>query len=251
MADALRLYALKGLVTGAAEGIGEAVARTFAKHGAQVLAVDFRDSRITTAFGKVQRISTLATDRNDRSAFDLMVGTVRERLSGLDILVNNFPDLADFPASHDEQEGSRTFQPWLERIAATTRSVLPLLKKSPAGRIINVGALRSTFGRHGDAGFAAAEKALAELTTSQAADYGGFGITANYIQPGAIMTASSRAIFEADKSFRDYCIARSAAKRLGEPVDIAKVALFLASDDSVFVSGTGIAADGGVLPDTA
>ena len=63
------------------------------------------------------------------------------------------------------------------------------------------------------------------------------------------MTADSRAIFEADKAFRDWCIQRSAARRLGEPVDIAKVALFLASDDSVFVSGTGIAADGGLSPD--
>jgi NAD(P)-dependent dehydrogenase (short-subunit alcohol dehydrogenase family) len=249
MADALRLYALKGLVTGAADGIGEAVARTFAKHGAQVLAVDFRDSRIATAFGKVQGISTLATDNNEKSAFDLMVGTVRERLKGLDILVNNFPDLADTSLADDEQEDGRTLERWLDRIAATTRSVLPLLKKSPAGRIINIGALRSTFGRNGDAAFAASERALAGLTASQAAEYGGFGITANYIQPGAIMTPTSRAVFESDRSFRDYCIARSAAKRLGEPVDVAKVALFLASDDSVFVSGTGIAADGGMLPD--
>jgi NAD(P)-dependent dehydrogenase (short-subunit alcohol dehydrogenase family) len=63
------------------------------------------------------------------------------------------------------------------------------------------------------------------------------------------MTPSSRAVFDADKSFRDWCIARSAARRLGEPVDVAKVALFLASDDAVFVSGTGIVADGGILPD--
>lgn len=246
MADTLRLYALKGLVTSAAEGIGEAVARTFAKHGAQVLAVDSRDSRIATAFGKVHGISTLATDDNEKSAFDLIVGTVRERLNGLDILVNNFPDLADVSLPDDD---GRTLERWLDRVAATTRSVLPLLKKSPAGRIINIGALRSTFGRHGDAAFAASEKALAGLTASQAAEYGGFGITANYIRPGAIMTPASRAVFGSDKAFRDYCIARSAAKRLGEPVDVAKVALFLASDDSVFVSGTGIAADGGMLPD--
>jgi 3-oxoacyl-[acyl-carrier protein] reductase len=251
MTDAARLYALKGLVTGAAEGIGEAVARTFAKHGAQVLAVDFRDSRIATAFTKVQGISTLPTDGNDRAAADLLVGTVRERLRGLDILVNNYPHLADVLAPGDDPSNPGAFQPWLDRIAETTRSLLPLLKKSPAGRIINIGALRSTFGRDGEAAFAAAEAALRGLTASQAAEYGGFGITANYIQPGAIMTPASRTVFDADKSFRDYCIARSAAKRLGEPVDVAKVSLFLASDDSVFVSGTGIAADGGILPKTA
>jgi NAD(P)-dependent dehydrogenase (short-subunit alcohol dehydrogenase family) len=111
-----------------------------------------------------------------------------------------------------------------------------------------MGALRSSFGRGGEAQFEAAGKALANLTASQAAEYGQFGINANYIQPGAIMTPSSRAVFDADKSFRDWCIARSAARRLGEPVDVAKVALFLASDDAVFVSGTGIAADGGIPP---
>jgi NAD(P)-dependent dehydrogenase (short-subunit alcohol dehydrogenase family) len=58
-------------------------------------------------------------------------------------------------------------------------------------------------------------------------------------------------LFERDKSLRDYLIARSAARRLGEPIDVAKVALFLASDDSVFVSGNGIVVDGGALPDPA
>jgi NAD(P)-dependent dehydrogenase (short-subunit alcohol dehydrogenase family) len=62
------------------------------------------------------------------------------------------------------------------------------------------------------------------------------------------MTPRSRRVFAEDRDLRDYCISLSAARRLGEPVDIAKVALFLASDDSVFVSGSGIRADGGAGP---
>jgi NAD(P)-dependent dehydrogenase (short-subunit alcohol dehydrogenase family) len=243
MANALRLYALKGVVTGAAEGIGEAVARTFIKHGAEVLAVDSLDSRIDTAFSRVRGITAVAVDDHAEAASQELAGAIREHLDGLDILVNNVPQLSDFAA-----ESGHSLQPWLDRIMATTTAVLPFLKKSPAGRIINIGALRSSFGRRGEAEFEAAGKALADLTASQAAEYGRFGITANYIQPGAIMTPSSRAVFDADKSFRDWCIARSAARRLGDPVDVAKVALFLASDDAVFVSGTGIAADGGILP---
>jgi NAD(P)-dependent dehydrogenase (short-subunit alcohol dehydrogenase family) len=80
-------------------------------------------------------------------------------------------------------------------------------------------------------------------TATQTAE---FGINANYIQLGAIMTPESRRVFNNDKELRDFCIQRSAAKRLGEPVDVAKVVLFLATDDSVFVSGTGIVVDGGV-----
>lgn len=243
MANALRLYARKGAVTGASEGIGEAVARTFVKHGAEVLAADSLDSRIDTTFARVRGITAVALEDDPAAASRDLAGAVRERLEGLDILVNNLPHSSDFAA-----EIGQSLQPWLDRIGATTAALLPFLKKSPAGRIINIGALRSSFGPSGQAGFEAAEAALAALTASQAAEYGRFGITANYIQPGAIMTPASRAVFDADKSFRDWCIARSAARRLGEPVDIAKVALFLASDDAVFVSGTGIAADGGMLP---
>ena len=92
----------------------------------------------------------------------------------------------------------------------------------------------------GPAGLSAAIR-LKQLAT----EAGPHGINANYIQPGAVMTPTSRRVFNSDKELRDFCIERSAAKRLGEPIDIAKVALFLASDDSVFVSGTGIVVDGG------
>jgi NAD(P)-dependent dehydrogenase (short-subunit alcohol dehydrogenase family) len=70
-------------------------------------------------------------------------------------------------------------------------------------------------------------------------------VTANYVQPGAIMTPASRDVFKKDMALRDFCISASAARRLGEPVDVAKVVLFLASDDAAFVSGTGIVVDGG------
>jgi NAD(P)-dependent dehydrogenase (short-subunit alcohol dehydrogenase family) len=86
---------------------------------------------------------------------------------------------------------------------------------------------------------------LAELTTALASETGEFGITANYGQPGAIMTPTSREAFKKDMALRDFCIAHSAAHRLGEPIDVAKVVLFLASDDAAFVNGTGVVVDGG------
>jgi len=125
------------------------------------------------------------------------------------------------------------------------RSALPHLKKSPQGRIINIGFLRSIFAADGADAFANSEQNLAALTRALGAETGEFGITANYIQPGAIMTPTSREVFKKDMALRDFCIAQSAARRLGEPVDVAKVALFLASDDAVFVSGTGVLVDGG------
>ena len=125
------------------------------------------------------------------------------------------------------------------------RAALPHLKKSPAGRIINMGFLRSAFSADASDASAKAEKDLANLTRALAVEIGEFGITANYVQPGGVMTPDSRDVFRKDKALRDHCIKNSAAKRLGEPVDVAKVVLFLASDDATFVSGTGIAVDGG------
>jgi NAD(P)-dependent dehydrogenase (short-subunit alcohol dehydrogenase family) len=125
------------------------------------------------------------------------------------------------------------------------RAALPHLKKSPAGRIINMGFLRSCFAADATEARDRAEQDLKNLTRALAVEIGEFGITANYVQPGGVMTPGSRDVFRKDKTLRDHCINRSAARRLGEPVDIAKVVLFLASDDAVFVSGTGIAVDGG------
>lgn len=126
------------------------------------------------------------------------------------------------------------------------RAALPFLKKSPQGRIINIGFLRSCFGSAGESAFTHAERDLANMTRAIAVDAAEFAITANFIQPGAVMTPESREVFRKDKELRDFCIRRSSARRLGEPVDVAKVALFLASDDAVFVSGTGISVDGGL-----
>ena len=173
------------------------------------------------------------------------VANAVKKLGGIDILVAEFPLQVETPLA----DGDAELGPLLERRAALTgqicKAALPHLKKSPAGRIINIGFLRSLFAENGEAAFTAAEEDLADLTKELAARSGKFGITANYIQPGAIMTPASREVFRKNMTLRDFCIQHSAARRLGEPVDIAKVALFLASGDSAFVSGTGILVDGG------
>lgn len=247
MAEPLRVYGLKSIVTGAAGSIGEAIARTLVKHGADVVAVDAPDSGIESVFRRVRGVHALALDAGAQTTADRLHRTALE-MGGLDILVNNYAYLVD-ALSPDAGEAERSRQLEIQRklIAETSRAMLPLLKKSPAGRIINIGCLRSTFGANGSTEYAASRNALADLTVSQAMDVGTFGITANYVQPGAIMTAASRPVFDADRAFRDQCIANSAAKRLGEPIDVAKVVLFLATGDAVFVSGTGIVVDGGVV----
>ena len=249
MADPLRLYGMKALVTSATGGVGEAVARTLIKHGAEVLAVDDPKSGVEQHFASVRGIHGLPREFNDPDRIPALVEEAAGKLGALDILVNDFPLAPETPIGDDEAGLDMLLRRRAELIMATCRSALPFLKKSPAGRIINMGFLRSAFAANARSASQKAERDLAAISRALAAETGSSGITANYVQPGAIMTPESREMFRKDKTLRDYCISTSAAKRLGEPVDVAKVVLFLASDDAVFVSGTGVAVDGGRTDD--
>jgi 3-oxoacyl-[acyl-carrier protein] reductase len=246
MADALRLFGLRAVVTGADSGIGEAIARTLAKHGAEVLAVDTTQSGIETHFASVRGIRGAALDLHGADGPAQLTELAATELGVVDIIVCNISPHAGAPINDDDDSAlGPLLQKKHDRVSQISQQLLPMMKNSPAGRIIIIGFDRSVFGRNGSASYAKSKEKIAALTGRLAADAGQYGINVNYIQPGSVMTPESRKAFKADKELRDFCISRSAAKRVGEPVDIAKVALFLATDDSVFVSGTGIVVDGG------
>ncbi len=245
MDEPLRLYGLRALVTNAADGIGEAVARTLVKHGATVLAVDTVNSGVEQHFAAVKGINGHTANLTDAVRMPALIEDAIEHLGGIDILVSDFPLQGEAPLTDGDAALDTLLQTRADLILSICRSALPHLKKSPSGRIVNIGFLRSVFAADGADAYSQAEDNLAQITRALAAETGEFGITANYIQPGAIMTPASRDVFRKDKTLRDFCIGRSAAQRLGEPVDVAKVVLFLASDDAAYVSGTGIAVDGG------
>ena len=245
MGDPPRLYGLKALVTSGASGIGEAVARTLVKHGASVLAVDTINSGVEQHFRSVKGIEGHAANLTDATRMPALVEDAVARLGGIDILVNDFPVQPKTPLPDGDKALDELLDIRADLVTSICRSALPQLKKSPAGRIVNIGFLRSAFAEQGGQAYGQSEQNLAALTRALAADVGEFGITANYVQPGAIMTPASREIFRKNTALRDFCIAGSAARRLGEPVDIAKVVLFVVSDDAAFVNGTGIRADGG------
>ena len=247
MQESQRLHQLAAVVTGAATGIGEAIARVFAQQGARVLALDLAESGIDSHYRNVANVSGHVLDVAADDAPDAFAALVGSELGRLDILVNNAGVM------DEERVEAGTDAHW-DRIMANnvrpayrlSRVAIPMLKRSPAGRIVNLGALHSGYSTGGHAAYAASKHALAGLTRSLAGEVGGHGITVNFIQPGAIMTDMTRAQFREHPDHRDDLIQRSAMGRLGEPLDVARVALFLASDDAAFVTGTGIVVDGGV-----
>jgi NAD(P)-dependent dehydrogenase (short-subunit alcohol dehydrogenase family) len=239
-----RLHGMKAIVTGAAGGIGEAVALLFAKHGAEVLAVDGPDSGLEQAFRRRDAILTLARELTGDDTVDVIMELVAKRLGGLDILVNAGGISPDGSPGDDDRQATDAS---LDAMARLCRAAIPWLKKSPAGRIINIGTVMSSFGAEDRAAYAASRNAVSGLTQTLAGELGRDGITANFLEPGAIVTSNTRQAFRADRAFRDYWIGKSASGRLGEPLDVAKVALFLASDDAAFVSGQDLRVDGGAM----
>jgi NAD(P)-dependent dehydrogenase (short-subunit alcohol dehydrogenase family) len=245
MGDPLRLYGLNALVLNGGGGIGEATARTLVKHGASVVAVDTKNSDVERYFSTVRGITGLAAGLTDADQIPGLVQEAVDQMGGIDILINDFPVSFAMPMNASAEKLETLLQSRAALTMSACRAALPHLKKSPAGRIVNMGFLRSCFAADAKEACRRAEQDLKNLTRALAVEIGEFGITANYVQPGSVMTPESRAVFRKDKTLRDHCIKRSAARRLGEPFVVAKVVLFVASGDAVFVSGTGVAVDGG------
>ena len=202
MAEPPRLYGLKAIVTQAGSGIGEAIVRLLVKHGADVLAVDDANSNVERLFSKVKGANGVVANYRDPRILPSLIDDAMKSLGSLDILVNDFAVHPDkpVPASND------TLQAMLDRRAELTlglcRAALPYMKRSPAGRIVNIGYVRSAFAVDAAAAAAKAEQNLAALTRALAAETAAFGITANYVQPGGIMTPRARDIFKRDKALK-------------------------------------------------
>jgi len=246
MSDVPRLFGSRAVVTGAANGIGEAIVRTFLKHGARVVAIDGAESGVGSLYKSLKGVTPYSASVSDRRSAEEVLKKAAAELDGLDVVVNNGAIQPPSPIADGDDAALDTFlDRRIQLYSLIGRAALPLLSKSPAGRIINMGCVRSAFTLNGEQAYRRSRTAVAELTRALAAEAGTQGTTVNFIQPGAIMTHASRRVFSEDKVLRDHCIAHSAAKRLGEALDVAKVALFLASDDAVFVSGAGIQVDGG------
>ncbi len=230
------------LVTGAASGIGEAIARLFAEAGARVLAVDKDPVPANLGTAAQLQIDVSAVEAAQRIADCALA-----KLGGLDILVNNagvcLPGTAE---TQSDESWELTMAVNVTAPFRITRACLPLLKRSSQPRIINIGSLMSDFGGPGLCAYGTSKHAIAGLTKAMAADLGPFGITANFIQPGAIRSAITRPFLE-DAEFRRYWEEKAPLGRIGDPEDVAEAALFLASEGARFVSGAGIRVCGGAM----
>lgn len=247
MATDAVLNGKRAIVTGAASGIGEAIAQAFLKAGANVLAVDLPDQKLNERYAGVKGVSALEQDITAHDAAKKIVARSLETMGGIDVLVNNAGmALGSELETTTDELWDKIMGVNVTAMFKISREAVPHLKKSGKGRIINLGSIMSDMGGPNLFVYGTSKHAVAGMTKSMAVDLGQYGVTANYLQPGAIVTALSAPFFE-DKEFRQYWEDKAPIGRLGQPEDVAAAAVFLASDAAQFISGVGLNVDGGAI----
>jgi NAD(P)-dependent dehydrogenase (short-subunit alcohol dehydrogenase family) len=243
----MRLQGRRAIITGAASGIGRATAALFVDEGARVLAVDRPGSGIGEVHAGQRAIDPLEQDVAAPGAAAAIVDAAVAKLGGIDILFNNAGVSARALAEElSEADWDRTIDVNLKAQFLLCQKAIPHLRLSPAGRIINTASVMAEMTDYGLAAYCASKAGVAGLTRTLALELGKFAITANYIEPGAIYTGMTRASFD-KQEIADIWARKAALRRLGQPIDIARGALFLASDDAGFVTGHGLRVDGGLV----
>ncbi|WP_426394963.1 SDR family oxidoreductase [Ralstonia sp. R-29] len=248
-----RLAGKVALVTGATQGIGGAIAKLFAQHGARVivnaLVRDERAEAFAASIGNDDNILLVQADVRDRSQIDAMVAAGVERFGGIDVLVNNagINVFAD-PLRLSEDDWARCLSVDLEGAWHCARAVLPHMLARGAGSIVNIASVHGHKIIPGAFPYPVAKHGLIGLTRALGIEYAARGIRVNSISPGLILTPIAEAGFAAaadPEAERRRQAELLPCKRIGEPEEVAYTALFLASDEAGFINATDILIDGG------
>ncbi len=232
------------VVTGAARGIGAAIATRLAGDGAHVAVLDVADCGATVEAVREQgrEAWALQVDLSDRAAVREVLGGFAEE-HAVDILVNNAGLLSTSPiAAVSDEEWDRVLAVNLTAALVTTQVVWPGMAERGDGRLVYIGSRAArTGGNNAGPAYVASKGGIHALVISAAREGAAFGIRANGVMPGPIRTEMTRLPSYDDES------AATPLGRMGRPEDIAAAVSYLASDDAAFVTGTVLNVSGGLL----
>ena len=254
------LFSLKGKVawvTGAAYGIGYAIARAYAKAGAKIVFNCSRQETVDRGLADYKKEGIEARgyvcDITDEDSVKELLRKIEEEVGKVDILVNNAGMIKRIPMTEmDVSEFRRVVDVDLTGAFIVSKAVIPSMIERGGGKIINVRSMMSELGRETVSAYAAAKGGLKMLTKNIASEYGAYNIQCNGIGPGYIATEQTAPLRELQPDgskhpFDSFILAKTPANRWGTPEDLEGPALFLASKASDFVNGHILYVDGGIL----
>lgn len=243
------------IITGAGSGIGKSTAALFASEGATVIIADVQENSGKAAVTEIEATGGNAMfipcDVTDASSTTVMADQVVNTFGRIDVLFNN-AGISGVGAVHEvsEEEWERVMRVNVTGVFLTCTAVLPYMMKTKKGSIINMSSGIAEIGVAERASYSASKGAVLSLTKAMQVDYAPYGIRVNALLPGTIMTPFVEGYL---KTSLDPEASVAAIKRrqlsgeLGKPEDVARAALFLASDESGFVMGSPLYVDGGLV----
>lgn len=253
----MRLNGKTVIITGAASGIGQAIAYRFAEEGANLVLVDIVPKAGEETLRKCLELGVGAffvpADLSQSSDSQVVVSQAVKNFGQIDALVNNagifeFGTVLDYP----EESWDRMMAVNLKSMFLMCKYSLPPMLETGSGSIINIASVGALVGVENATAYAASKGGVIQLTRSMALDFGKNHVRVNCICPGSIETDMLRGIWEyegggrsLDEIRKEYVKGRPLHK-IGTPRDVANAALYLASDESQFVTGTCLTVDGGI-----
>ncbi len=237
------------IVTGAAQGIGRAIAEALAHAGADIAVADLDPQRSADAVAMVEKIGRKAlnvkvnvADANDTKT---MVEHVIKSLGKIDILVNNAGITRDaLLLRMKEEDWNLVLQVNLNGTFNCTKAVLQPMTKQRYGRIVNIASIVGAMGNVGQANYAASKAAVIGFTKTVAREYASRNVTVNAVAPGFIDTAMTQGL---PAEVKETLQKQIPLGRLGTPADVAAAVRFLVSDDAAYVTGQVLHVNGGML----
>lgn len=251
-----RLKGKVAVVTGAADGIGLAISKAFAKEGAVVVMADVNDDKCKQEADKLlarnSKVTPVYCNVGDTQSVEAMIKTCIDKYNRIDILVNNAAiaipgDVIEMP----EKDWDKLMNINLKGVFRCIKASLPFMIDRKKGSVINMASTQAYRSWDNWTAYAAAKGAIISMTKQLAGQFGTENIRFNSISPGTILTPMAKERIRSEgESFSKPSENQSALNRLGQPEEVAMTAVFLASDEAKFITGDDVKVDGGlsILP---
>ena len=242
----MRLSRKVAIITGGGSGIGKAIAMAFVREGAQVVIAGRDREKLERAAVEIGGdCLAVSADVSGAKGAEMLVSAAIEKFKRINILVNNAAVLLPGTAeSLSEEDFDQTFDINVRGLWLVTRAVLPHMRASSGGSIVNIGSVLSLVGARNRVAYSASKGAVAAMTKAMALDHAAENIRVNCICPGIVATEMVEK-FNTDEAARLQRVALHPMGCFGQPEDIASAAVFLASDESGWTTGSVLTIDGG------